>query len=86
VAEAGFPDVEAIQWVGLLTTARTPDDVVGRLNAEVNRALHDPELIARLAQQGMSPAGGTPDEFRKLIAREIANWLEVARAANIHPE
>jgi tripartite-type tricarboxylate transporter receptor subunit TctC len=86
LAEAGFPDVEAIQWVGLLTTAGTPDDIVGRLNAEVNRALHDPELIARLAQQGMSPAGGTPDAFRKLIAREIANWLEVARAANIHPE
>jgi tripartite-type tricarboxylate transporter receptor subunit TctC len=86
LAEAGFPDVEAIQWVGLLTTAGTPDDIVGRLNAEVNRALHDPELIARLAQQGMSPAGGTPDEFRKLIAREIANWQGVARTANIHPE
>ena len=84
--DPGFADVEAIQWVGLLTTAGTPDDIVGRLNAEVNHALHDPELIARLAQQGMSPAGGTPDAFRRLIAREIANWLEVARAANIHPE
>jgi tripartite-type tricarboxylate transporter receptor subunit TctC len=86
LAEAGFPDVEAIQWVGLLTTAGTPDDIVGRLNAEVNRALHDTELIARLAQQGMSGAGGTPDAFHKVIAREIANWREVARAANIRPE
>jgi len=86
LAEAGFADFEAIQWIGLLTTAGTPDEIVSSLNAEVNRALEDPELIARLAQQGMSPAGGTPAEFRDLIAREIRNWMDVARGANIQPE
>jgi tripartite-type tricarboxylate transporter receptor subunit TctC len=86
VAESGFPDFEAIQWVGLLTTAGTPKDVVDRLNAEVNKALKDPDLIAKLAQEGMLPAGGTPAEFRSLIATEIKNWKETARAANIKPE
>ena len=86
VAESGFPDFEAIQWVGLLTTAGTPKGVVDRLNAEVNKALMDSDLIAKLAQEGMLPAGGTSDEFRGLITTEIKNWKETARAANIQPE
>ena len=86
VAESGFPDFEAIQWVGLLTTAGTPKGVVDRLNAEVNKALMDSDLIAKLAQEGMLPAGGTSDEFRGLIATEIKNWKETARAADIKPE
>jgi tripartite-type tricarboxylate transporter receptor subunit TctC len=86
VAEQGFPGFEATQWVGLLTTAGTPKDVVERLSAEVNRALRDPDLVAKLAQQGMSPAGGTSAEFAARIAKEIADWKAVARAANIQPE
>ena len=86
VAESGFPDFEAIQWVGLLTTARTPKDVVDRLNTEVNRALKDPDLIGKLAQEGMLPGGGTSAEFRSVIATEIKNWKETARAADIKPE
>jgi tripartite-type tricarboxylate transporter receptor subunit TctC len=86
VAESGFPDFEAIQWVGLLTTAGTPKEVVDRLNVEVNKALKDPDLIAKLAQEGMLPAGGTPAEFHSLIATEIKNWKDTARAADIKPE
>jgi tripartite-type tricarboxylate transporter receptor subunit TctC len=86
VAESGFPDFEAIQWVGLLATAGTPKGVVDRLNAEVNKALKEPDLIAKLAQEGMLPAGGTSAEFASLIATEIKNWKETARAASIKPE
>jgi tripartite-type tricarboxylate transporter receptor subunit TctC len=86
VAESGLPDFEAIQWVGLLTTAGTPKEIVDRLNAEVNRAIRDPDTIAKLAAQGVSPAGGTPAEFQALIATEIRNWTEVARAASIKAE
>lgn len=86
VAESGFPGFEAIQWVGLLTTAGTPKDVVDRLNAEVNKALKDSDLIAKLAQQGMLPAGGTSAQFQALIATEIVNWKAAALAAAIKPE
>ena len=86
VAEAGYPDFEAIQWVGLLTTAGTPREIVERLNAEVNRALRDPDMIAKLAVQGISPAGGTPADFQKVIAGEIRRWTDVARSANIKAE
>ena len=86
IAESGFPEFEAIQWVGLLTTAGTPRPIVERLNAEANRAIRDPEMIAKLATLGVAPAGGTPEEFQKLIASEIRNWTAVARAANIKAE
>src|SRR5262249_57822769 len=83
-AESGFPGFEAVQWLGLLTTAGTPKDVVARLNAEVNRALRDPDVAAKLALQGTTPAGGSADEFKTLIATEIRNWKEVAQRANIN--
>ena len=86
VAEQGYPEFEAIQWIGLLTTAGTPKDIVDRLNTEINRALRDPELIAKFAQQGIVPAGGTPAEFARTIATDIKNWTETARAANIKAE
>jgi tripartite-type tricarboxylate transporter receptor subunit TctC len=86
VAEQGFPGFEAIQWVGLLTTAGTPKPVIERINAEVNRALRDPDVIAKLAAQGVSPGGGSPEQFQTLISTEIRRWTEVARAANIKVE
>jgi tripartite-type tricarboxylate transporter receptor subunit TctC len=86
IAESGFPEFEAIQWVGLLTTAGTPRPIVERLNAEANRAIRDPEMIAKLATLGVAPAGGTPEEFQTLIATEIRNWTAAARAANIKAE
>jgi tripartite-type tricarboxylate transporter receptor subunit TctC len=86
VAEQGFPGFEAIQWIGLLTTAGTPTAIVARLNAEANRALRDPDLIAKLAQQGLAPTGGTAEEFGRTISIDIRNWTETARAANIKVE
>jgi tripartite-type tricarboxylate transporter receptor subunit TctC len=86
VAEQGFPGFEAIQWIGLLTTAGTPTQIIERLNAEINRALRDPDLIAKFAQQGIAPAGGTPADFQRTIATDLRNWTETARAANIKAE
>jgi len=86
VAESGFSGFEAIQWVGLLTTGGTPKPIVERLNAEVNRALSDADLVPRLAAQGVSPAGGSVEEFQATIASEIRKWTEAARTANIKSE
>ncbi len=82
-AEAGFPGFEAVQWLGLLTTAGTPRDIVQRLSTEVNRVLRDPDVAAKLALQGTTAAGSTPEEFRMLIATEIRNWKETASKADI---
>ena len=82
-SEAGFPGFEAVQWLGLLTTRGTPRDVVAKINTAVNNALKDPELIAKLAAQGTTAAGSTPDEFKTLIATEIRNWKQTAAKAGI---
>lgn len=86
VSEQGFDNFEAVQWVGLLAPAKTPKPVIERLNAEINKALQSAELTAKLAQQGMDPAGGTPEEFQKIILAEIKVWTEVAKSANIKAE
>jgi len=86
VAEQGFPGFEAVQWVGLLATGGTPPAIVARLNAELNRALKDADLVAKLAAQGQSPGGGSAADFATLIGTEIRNWTEVARTANIKAE
>jgi tripartite-type tricarboxylate transporter receptor subunit TctC len=86
VAEQGYPGFEAIQWIGLLTTAGTPREIIERINTEVNRALRDGDLIAKFAQQGLAPAGGSSAAFARTIATDIKTWTETARAANIKAE
>jgi len=85
-AESGFPGFEAVQWLGLLTTAGTPADVVARINREVNRALRDSDLAGKLAMQGTTAAGGTPDAFKELIVNELRNWKAAAQRADLKVE
>jgi tripartite-type tricarboxylate transporter receptor subunit TctC len=86
VAEAGFPDVKAVQWVGLLTTGGTPKPIVDRLNTEIQRALQRSDVQASLEKQGMTIVGGPASDFGSLIEAEIKQWTDVARKANIQME
>jgi tripartite-type tricarboxylate transporter receptor subunit TctC len=52
----------------------------------VNRALREPDVVAKLALQGTTAAGGTPDEFKRLILDEIRNWNDTAQRAGIKAE
>jgi len=69
--------------VGVLTTAGTPRPIIDRLNKEIVQIVHRPDVVAVLEKQGVSATGSTPEEFQALISREIAQWREVAHAANI---
>ncbi len=62
------------------------DGHVATINSEVNKALRDPNLVAKLAQQGTTAAGTTPEEFRTLIATEIKTWKETAERAGLEPQ
>ena len=67
----------------MLAPAGTPREIVEHLNFEVNRTIKEPDLIAKFAQQGMSPAGGTPAAFQKTIETEVKLWIDIAHRASI---
>lgn len=82
VAESGVPelkDFEAIAWNGVLVAAGTPRPIVDRINAAINAALKDPQVQERLKAAGLDGAGGTPEQFAKLIADEAAKWEPVIK-------
>ena len=83
VAEAGYPDVEAIQWIGLLAPAKTPAPIVQRLNAVVNEALQDKNVREKLAVQGMTAHGGKPEVLGSAIEKEVKLWKEIARTTGM---
>jgi tripartite-type tricarboxylate transporter receptor subunit TctC len=86
IAESGFPGFEAVAWVGMFAPAGTPREIVERLNGEINKLIQVPETVAKLEQQGVTPAGGTPEQFGEFIAAEVRRWTEAARANNIRAE
>jgi tripartite-type tricarboxylate transporter receptor subunit TctC len=91
-----FPDLPAMaeslpgyavnNWYGLFMPARTPQPVVGRLNAEFNKLLRLPEVIERQAVGGIVPVGGTQEAFVAFIKAEAARWAKIIRDAGIRLE
>jgi tripartite-type tricarboxylate transporter receptor subunit TctC len=81
--ESGFPDVEAVQWVGMLAPAKTPKEIVDRINGAVRETLSNPDVVSKLAAQGVTAAPTTPAEFQGMVSSEIKQWRDVAREAHI---
>jgi tripartite-type tricarboxylate transporter receptor subunit TctC len=81
-----LPGYEGGIWYGLGAPKATPAEIVDKLNKEVNAALDDPKMKARLADLGGTPLPGSPVQFGKLIAEETEKWGKVIRAANIKPQ
>jgi tripartite-type tricarboxylate transporter receptor subunit TctC len=79
IAEAGVPGYEAGTWTGVIAPAGVPRPIIDKLNAAINRAIASPTFQARFAQIGDEPAGGTPEDFAKLIAADSAKWADVVR-------
>jgi tripartite-type tricarboxylate transporter receptor subunit TctC len=83
MAEAGLPGFDATVWFGLLAPAGTPPEIIAALGNEVNTVLKTDEVIAPLRAQGMEPIGGSPAEFARYIASEVAKWTPVVEAAGL---
>jgi tripartite-type tricarboxylate transporter receptor subunit TctC len=83
VAESGYPGFDAPAWWAVLAPARTPPEIVRRMNEELNKALKSPEIASRLAGQGISVIGGTPDAARVFIDEQIDTWAQVVKENNI---
>jgi tripartite-type tricarboxylate transporter receptor subunit TctC len=83
MAEAGFKDMEVEFWTGLLAPAKTPPAIVKKLEGEIRAIVKLPEVVEKLVSHQTYPAGNTSEEFAKIIARELAQWAEVAKKSKI---
>jgi tripartite-type tricarboxylate transporter receptor subunit TctC len=86
VAESGLPGYEVILWHGLIGPKGLPRPVVERINAEVTKALSLKQTAEQLQNDGVAPAGGTPEQFLAQIRKEIDVWRKVAAAAGVKAE
>ena len=88
MAESGLmpPGFEVGAWQGILAPSRTPPAAIARLNAALGVALADAEVRARLAAQGARPTGGTPEEYARYLAEEVARWGRVVRESGATAE
>jgi tripartite-type tricarboxylate transporter receptor subunit TctC len=80
------PGYEASGWVGVGAPRRTPNDIIGKLNKEINAVLADPKVKARIADLGYTAFPSSPGDFANFIAKETEKWGKVVRAAHIRVE
>jgi tripartite-type tricarboxylate transporter receptor subunit TctC len=79
LAELGYVGYDVNPWFGLAAPAGTPRPIIDRLNAEFSRAAKDPEVVKRLADQGIEAMSMTPEQFAAFIRAETARWTEVVK-------
>jgi len=83
IAESGLPGYETVAWFGVLAPAGTPPEIVKRLSLEIGKIARSPEMRDKLLAMGAEPVGGTPEEFRAVIDRDIAKWKPLAQKVGI---
>jgi tripartite-type tricarboxylate transporter receptor subunit TctC len=86
MAESGYPGVEAVAWHGIFAPAKTPQEIIDKLNTEIVKALKNPEIIDLLNKQAMSPVGSTQAEFAAFLKKDLATWKDVATMAKVSVE
>jgi tripartite-type tricarboxylate transporter receptor subunit TctC len=86
MAEAGYPKIQSTFWLGVVAPGGTPPTIVNRLNVAFRECLSSPETRDRLTKLGADVEIGTPAEFERMLADELALWTGVATAANLQME
>jgi tripartite-type tricarboxylate transporter receptor subunit TctC len=81
-----LPGYEASTWFGIGAPTNTPREIIDKLNNEINAALVDPKIIARLTDLGGTVLAGSPNDFEKLIADETEKWANVVKFSGAKPE
>lgn len=84
--ESGLPKFEISAWYMVFAPKKTPKEVVAKLNAALNAAISDPEVVKRMSSQGVSFVGGTPAEAETFLQSEVTQWGEVIKASGIKAE
>ena len=86
LAESGIKDAEALVWFGMSAPAKTPREIIAKLNAEANKVLLLPDVKKRLDELGLEVAGGSPEDFDKFIRNEVGRLNQLIKAGALKPE
>ena len=81
IAESGYPGYEAINWFGLVTPTRTPDDVIRKLNASIKQAAALPDIRTQYESSGANQMIGTPEDMRVFLQSETSKWAAVVKTS-----
>jgi tripartite-type tricarboxylate transporter receptor subunit TctC len=81
-----LPGLSVVAWQGLFAPAGVPEPVLDRLNAEIVKALHDPQVVARLTETGNTLVGNSRAEFTDFVAAENLRWAEIVKASGAKVE
>jgi tripartite-type tricarboxylate transporter receptor subunit TctC len=85
-AEAGFPDLVVTSWQAVAAPAKTPKEIVARLNDAAVKALRSPDVRERMTQIGFDVVASTPDEFGRFMKEEVDRWTQVVNKGGIKPD
>jgi tripartite-type tricarboxylate transporter receptor subunit TctC len=85
-AEVGMPDLLIENWYGMFAPSGTPQNIVAEINRVANAAMNDPQVKQKLADQGLTVAGDTPEQFRAFIDSETTKWAKVMNEAGVKIE
>ncbi|MFM9972870.1 MAG: Bug family tripartite tricarboxylate transporter substrate binding protein [Burkholderiales bacterium] len=83
VAEAGVPGFEGGTWSAVFAPAKTPREVIGKINADIRRVVEMPDIAAKLTALGVEPRASSPEELSKHIAESTARWVRLVKERNI---
>lgn len=83
IAEQGVPDYNAINWVGIVAPAGTPAGIISKLNAELAKALKQPDVVSALSTDGTTPVASTSEEFAQLLVSELGRWRKLVHERDI---
>ncbi len=86
ITETGYPGADFISWNGVHVRKGTPKALIGKLNADFNRALNFPDVNERMSALGLERAGGTPEAFGEFVRNDIARWAKVIKESGVRVE
>jgi tripartite-type tricarboxylate transporter receptor subunit TctC len=83
MAEAGYPNVDMQGWSGIFMPVATPPAITAKLEKALSQSIRDPDVSAKLKNLAVTPGGGPPDEFRRIVEDDIGKVRDVVKAANL---
>jgi tripartite-type tricarboxylate transporter receptor subunit TctC len=83
IAENGYPGFEAPAWWAVLASSKTPPEIIKRMNEELNKVLKNPEIAKKLDAQGIDIMGGSPEQARTFIEKQMTIWAKVVKDNDI---